>query len=66
MRFSWRRSKSLGPLRLTWSKRGLSTSVGKSGLRITSGPTGVRATAGRFGFRLTQVLRPASRRRGKR
>jgi Protein of unknown function (DUF4236)/Protein of unknown function (DUF2510) len=51
MPFSFRRSKSFGPFRLTVSKRGLSTSVGAKGLRLTKGPSGTHATASAGGFR---------------
>lgn len=40
MPFIYRRSKKFGPLRLSLSKRGLSTSMGAKGLRVGRSATG--------------------------
>ena len=61
MPFSFRRSKSFGPFRLTVSKRGLSTSVGAKGLRLTKGPSGTHATASAGGLRYRTRLDPAAK-----
>lgn len=47
--FSFRKSKKLGPFRVTLSKSGISASVGVKGARITSGPRGTHLTAGAGG-----------------
>ncbi|MCA1695998.1 MAG: DUF4236 domain-containing protein [Actinobacteria bacterium] len=40
MPWSFRRSKTCGPLRLTLGKRGVSGSVGGKGVRVTKSSTG--------------------------
>jgi hypothetical protein len=42
--FYFRKSKKLGPLRVTASKRGLSVSGGAGGLRTSKSTTGRRTT----------------------
>jgi hypothetical protein len=42
---TFRRSKSIGPFRLTLSKRGLGVSAGAGPLRIGRGATGRRTTS---------------------
>jgi len=56
MGWGFRRSISIGGVRLTISPRGLTTSVGGKGFRLTSGPRGVYVTAGAGGFYYRQRL----------
>ena len=57
MGFSFRRSKKLGPVRLTLSKRGLGVSVGGNAGRIGIGATGrTTLSAGAGGLRYQKVL----------
>lgn len=53
MGWSWRRSKSMGPFRLTASKRGLGSSFGFGRARVSRSATGRRSFSIRlpFGFR---------------
>jgi hypothetical protein len=59
MGFMFRKSKKFGPLRVTASKRGLSTSIGVPGARLTKGPNGKRATLSvpGSGLRWTKPIR---------
>jgi hypothetical protein len=49
MPFSFRKSKSLGPLRLTLGKRGVGVSAGARGARLSRSATGRRTVS--FGNR---------------
>ena len=53
MGFSWRRSRSIGPFRLSASKRGLGVSAGGRSGRVSLSATGRRSFSVRlpFGFR---------------
>jgi hypothetical protein len=53
MGFSWRRSRSIGPFRLSASKRGLGISAGGPSGRVSRSATGRRSFSIRlpFGFR---------------
>jgi len=55
MPWSFRRSKTVGPLRLTLGKRGLSGSIGTRGARISKSTTGRSGVSfrlpGGFSFR---------------
>jgi hypothetical protein len=42
--FQFRKSKKIGPLRVTASKRGLSASAGAAGVRASKSTTGRRTT----------------------
>lgn len=56
--FSFRRSKKLGPFRLTLSKRGVGVSVGRRPVRLTRSPTGrTRVTVAGHGARWTRSLK---------
>lgn len=48
MSFQFRRSKRIGPFRVTASKRGLSASVGRKGVRASRSTTGRRTTTVRL------------------
>ena len=52
MGLTFRRSKSIGPFRLTLSKRGLGVSAGAGPLRVGRGATGRRTAS----FRLLRGL----------
>jgi hypothetical protein len=52
MPFSWRKSKSVGPFRLTASKRGLGTSIGIGRLRASRSAKGRRSWSLRLPFGL--------------
>lgn len=52
MGWSYRRSKKLGPLRLTVSRRGLSASGGTKRARIGGSTTGRRSASFNFGHGL--------------
>ena len=57
MPFSFRKSIRLGGgARMTFSKSGVSTSVGGKGYRITSGPRGTHVTIGAGGIRYRQQI----------
>lgn len=49
MGFSFRKSKSFGPFRITASRRGLSASAGAGGARVNRSTTGRRSKS--FGFK---------------
>lgn len=53
MGFRFRKSFGFGPVRVTLSKSGISTSVGVKGARITKGPRGTHATVGAGGLSYT-------------
>jgi hypothetical protein len=60
MGFRFRKSFGVGPIRMTLSKSGVSTSIGVKGARLTRGPQGTRATVGMGGLSYTERLdRPA-------
>jgi hypothetical protein len=48
--FFWRTSKKAGPLRLTASRSGLTTSLGGKSLRLGAGPRGASLRASRGGL----------------
>jgi hypothetical protein len=50
MGFSWRRSRSFGPFRLTGSKRGLGISSGAGPVRVSRSATGRRSVSVRMPF----------------
>ena len=50
MGFFFRKSKSRGPFRLNFSKKGLGLSFGSKGSRIGIGPRGVTTSVGKGGF----------------
>lgn len=56
MGWGFRKSVKFGGVRFTFSKRGISTSVGTKGLRVTSGPRGVYVTTGARGFYYRQRI----------
>ena len=56
MGFSWRRSFSLGPVRLNMSPSGVGASVGVRGARVSVGPRGTYVHLGTCGLRYTQKL----------
>jgi hypothetical protein len=57
MPFGFRKSISLGGgARMTFSKSGVSTSIGGKGYRITSGPRGTHVTIGSGGIRYRQRI----------
>jgi hypothetical protein len=56
--FTFRRTKKLGPFRLTLSKRGVGASVGRSPIRLTRSPTGrTNVTVAGHGARWTRNLK---------
>jgi hypothetical protein len=62
MSFGFRKGFSSGPFRMTFSKRGLSMSVGAGGARITAGPRGTHVSFSKGGFYYrTRLDRPQSR-----
>ena len=63
MSFGFRKSFSSGPLRVTLSKRGLSTSFGAGGARLTSGPRGAYVTFSKGGFYYRQRINPPAKNR---
>ncbi len=61
MGWSWRRSISLGPLRLNFSKCGVGMSFGGHGVRVSTGPRGSFMSLGAAGFRYAiRIGRPIS------
>ena len=57
MPFSYRKSVSLGSgVRMTFSKSGVSTSVGGKGYRVTAGPRGTYVTVGGRGIHYRQKI----------
>jgi len=61
MGWSWRRSISLGPLRLNFSKSGVGMSFGGHGARVSTGPRGSFLSLGAAGFRYAKRIgRPTS------
>ena len=56
MGWSWRRSKSFGPVRLNFSKSGVGVSVGVRGAPISAGPRGTYVHLSAGGFRYSQRL----------
>ena len=56
MGWSWRRSKSFGPVRLNFSRSGVGVSVGVRGARISAGPRGTYVHLSAGGFRYSQRL----------
>jgi hypothetical protein len=54
--WGFRKSVTVGGVRFTFSKSGVSTSVGGKGFRVTSGPRGVYVTTGFGGFYYRQRL----------
>jgi hypothetical protein len=60
--FSFRRSKKLGPFRLTLSKRGVGVSVGRRPFRLTRTAAGrTNVTVAGHGARWTRTLKRANR-----
>ena len=58
MSWNYRKSVKFGPGRLTFSKSGISYSVGVKGARITTGPRGTYVTLGRSGIYYRQRIGP--------
>lgn len=56
MGWSWRRSLSLGPIRLNFSKSGVGMSMGVRGARVSTGPRGNFMTLGLGGFRYSKRI----------
>ena len=56
MGFYFRKTASLGPFRLNFSKSGIGVSAGIKGARISTGPRGTYIHAGRNGFHYRQRL----------
>ncbi len=59
MPFSFRKTLSFGPLRITLSAKGIGFSLGAGGVRVSQTPTGQRrlsATVPGTGLRYTQKL----------
>ena len=56
MGLSWRRSVSVGPLRLNFSRSGIGVSVGVRGARVSSGPKGTYVSLGAYGVRYSKKL----------
>jgi len=60
----FRKSKKLGPFRVTVSKSGVSVSAGVKGARITKGPRGTHLTVGAGGFYCRERLDQPTQRSG--
>ena len=56
MGWSWRKSTSLGPIRLNFSRSGIGISAGVRGARISTGPRGTYVNVGAGGFRYSHRL----------
>ncbi len=56
MSLSFRRSKKIGPFRITFSKSGISTSFGGKGIRISKSSRGTNVSAGFAGLRFRQRI----------
>src|SRR4051794_7181854 len=56
MGWSWRRSTTIGPVRLNFSQAGGGGSVGVKGARISTGPRGTYVHLGAGGFRYSRRL----------
>jgi uncharacterized tellurite resistance protein B-like protein len=63
MGWSWRRSTSLGPIRLSFSRSGIGISAGVRGARISTGPRGTYVNVGAGGFRYSYRLNDQPRQR---
>ncbi|MGH7489827.1 MAG: DUF4236 domain-containing protein, partial [bacterium] len=50
MSFGFRKSFKSGPFRMTFSKSGVSMSVGAGGARLTTGPRGTHVSFSKGGF----------------
>ena len=59
--FYFRKSIGFGPLRVNFSKSGISTSIGVRGARISAGPRGTFVNLGMGGLYYRQKLSPSSR-----
>ncbi|MEO6938843.1 MAG: DUF4236 domain-containing protein [Candidatus Kapaibacterium sp.] len=56
MSLSFRRSKKIGPFRITFSKSGISTSFGGKGIRVSKSSRGTYVSAGFAGLRFRQKI----------
>ncbi len=56
MSISFRKSKKIGPFRISLSKRGISTSIGEGSVRVTANRNGIYASAGADGVRDREKL----------
>ena len=56
MGWTWRRSASIGPLRLSFSNAGVGMSAGVTGARVSIGPRGTYVHVGAGGFRYSRRI----------